>query len=81
MASFGAHAAPEILRIGSYNLSVQRRLAEGGFGLVDLVLDNVTRYLLHGRASTTDTRILTAMQVRARTQALFASDLRELRYR
>lgn len=30
-------------RVGSYSLTIQRRLAEGGFGLVDLATDNTTQ--------------------------------------
>jgi len=33
----------EILRIGSYSVTILSRLAEGGFGFVDLVVDNQTR--------------------------------------
>ena len=43
MASFTPHAHPEIIRIGSYNLSFVKRLAEGGFGLIELVVDNLTK--------------------------------------
>lgn len=34
---------PEEIRIGDYRLHVKGRLAEGGFGVVDLVTDVATR--------------------------------------
>ena len=33
----------EIRRVGGYSLTVTQRLAEGGFGIVDLAVDSVGR--------------------------------------
>ena len=40
MASF---AVPQDIRIGAYSVAVQKRLAEGGFGFVDLVYEQGSR--------------------------------------